>query len=118
MSRPVSDQIFTMMGCAYRRDRYAKAGDVLEKHAHSGDHGFDHGAWVEHGSAKVVWYDPPHEATLVAGQSGAAMFRKGRFHSIEALEDNTIVMSVMPGDAAVGDATDDAQGYIGCGEKK
>ena len=50
MSGPTSDAIFTLMGCGFRRDRYAKAGNGLLPHRHD----FDHGVYVERGSVRVA----------------------------------------------------------------
>lgn len=90
MSRPVPRPTFTMMGLVHRIDDYAKAGDVLPKHSHLD---FDHSMIVLRGSAKVT----TPGGSFVYREHEAALFRAGREHEIEALEDDTVIMNEMPG---------------------
>jgi hypothetical protein len=69
-------------------DDYAKRGDILPKHSHD----FDHGMFVLKGRAKVR--TPAGE--IMVEQYGAALFRAGREHEIEADEDETVILNEMP----------------------
>ena len=90
MALPVSRPIFTMMGLAHRIDDYAKKGDTLPRHSHPD---FDHSMIVLEGSAIVR---TPKGATVIE-RYGAALFRAGREHEIEALEDGTVILNEIPG---------------------
>ncbi len=90
MSLPVSRPIFHMMGLAHRIDDYAKAGDILPKHVHLH---FDHSMLVLKGSAKVT----TSNGSRTYKEYDAALFRAGREHEIEALEDGTVILNEMPG---------------------
>ena len=89
MSLPISRPIFKMMGLDHRIDDYEKKGDILPKHSHD----FDHSIIVLEGRAKVR--SPSGE--IMVEQYGAALFRAGREHEIEADEDGTVIINEMPG---------------------
>lgn len=91
MPPPSSRPIFTMMGLAHRIDDYARKGDTLPKHRHV----FDHSMIVLEGCVRVT---TPGGATVFRKHE-AALFRAGREHEIEALEDGTVILNELPANA-------------------
>jgi quercetin dioxygenase-like cupin family protein len=44
----------------------------------------------------MSWFNPNYDAVLRADEGSAAIFRRGRVHAVTALEDKTVVMTILP----------------------
>jgi quercetin dioxygenase-like cupin family protein len=86
----VEHRVFSGLGCFFQRYDLAR-GEVIARHNHE----VDHLTIVAAGRA-IARTD---ERSLERGPADAPiLFRAGRFHEIEALEDGTVVLNVFSGE--------------------
>jgi quercetin dioxygenase-like cupin family protein len=88
----VQTRVFSGIGCTFQRYALMR-GERIDRHQHD----VDHLTIIAAGRA-VARTD---ERSLERGPDDAPIiFRAGRFHEIEALEDGTVVLNVFSGTAS------------------